>query len=410
MKNSVLIVVFIISSVYAFAQKPIDSLAIDKRVWISEHLPAAWGRLTYGSFAMEPQEFLAKLENFKRAAYDSTADEKNNIRRELKKKDIDAFARVLLSTYIMNYGIDSIKEAAFYTRLESSNEDDTLSQQDFEKLSEARYTKKLPVSVRESLDSMVLNGWEINDSALYYSSAAFRHLVELKLERMMAEQVSQPDYASAQQQVARQQLLDKQFSKGYIYDWLSYENIMEALTRDVDTATQALLYKKYSASVKNSPEKKRVDEFYKNSKTYVANTQAPDFAYRDINGKTITLKQLRGKYVYIDVWATWCGPCKAEIPHLIKLEQSLHGMKIQFVSISVDKQKDRSAWEKYVREKDLKGIQLIVNKDNDNDFIRKLNVYSIPRFILIDPDGKIVDANALRPSDKKLKEQLERLL
>ena len=88
--------------------------------------------------------------------------------------------------------------------------------------------------------------------------------------------------------------------------------------------------------------------------------QAPTFKYLDINGKEVSLSDLKGKYVYIDVWATWCGPCQYELPHLKELEKKMHGKKIVFVSISCDK--DKAAWEKMVKEQGLGGVQL----HNDN--------------------------------------------
>lgn len=122
---------------------------------------------------------------------------------------------------------------------------------------------------------------------------------------------------------------------------------------------------------------------------------SPDFAFPDINGKTITLADLRGRYVYIDVWATWCGPCKAELPHLQKLEEIFKGMNIAFVSISCDK--DKAKWEKMVKEENMGGIQLWGNEDND--FLRKYRVNGIPRFIMLDPEGRIVNPDMTRPSD-----------
>ena len=58
---------------------------------------------------------------------------------------------------------------------------------------------------------------------------------------------------------------------------------------------------------------------------------APDFEYVSIDDKKVKLSDFKGKYVYIDVWATWCGPCRAEIPHLKKLEEHFHGKNIEFV-------------------------------------------------------------------------------
>ncbi|WP_298305023.1 TlpA disulfide reductase family protein [Flavobacterium sp.] len=140
------------------------------------------------------------------------------------------------------------------------------------------------------------------------------------------------------------------------------------------------------------------------------NTQAPSFDYENHAGGKTKLEDLRGKYVYIDVWATWCGPCRAEIPSLKKIEEKYHDKKIAFVSISVDEQKDYEKWKKFVVEKQLGGIQLYADKNWMSDFIKAFGINSIPRFILIDPTGKVVNADADRPSNPKLQEQLDALL
>lgn len=139
-------------------------------------------------------------------------------------------------------------------------------------------------------------------------------------------------------------------------------------------------------------------------------TQAPNFDYENHAGGKTSLESLKGKYVYIDVWATWCGPCRAEIPSLKALEQSMHDKNIEFVSISVDVEKDYEKWKSFVTEKSLGGTQLYADNNWNSDFIKAFGINSIPRFILIDPTGKVVDADALRPSNPKLKEQLEQLM
>ncbi|WP_309614441.1 TlpA disulfide reductase family protein [Flavobacterium sp.] len=139
------------------------------------------------------------------------------------------------------------------------------------------------------------------------------------------------------------------------------------------------------------------------------NLKAPSFDFENHAGGKTTLESLKGKYVYIDLWATWCGPCRAEIPFLKELEKSLHDKNIAFVSISTDSEKDHEKWRTFVKEKELTGIQLYADRAN-MDFIKAFNVNTIPRFILIDPSGTVVDADAARPSDPKLKEQLAGLL
>lgn len=142
----------------------------------------------------------------------------------------------------------------------------------------------------------------------------------------------------------------------------------------------------------------------------VEGTLAPSFDYENHKGGKTKLEDLRGKYVYIDVWATWCGPCRAEIPHLKKVEEKYHGKNIEFVSISVDVDKDHEKWQKFVTDKQLGGIQLFADKNWTSDFIKAFGINSIPRFLLIDPNGKVVKADAPRPSSVSLVELLDGLV
>ena len=126
---------------------------------------------------------------------------------------------------------------------------------------------------------------------------------------------------------------------------------------------------------------------------------SPSFAFEDINGKIVQLSDLAGKYVYIDYWATWCGPCRKEQPFLAELEKKYADRNICFVSISCDE--DKAAWAKLVKKEKLGGIQLYegVSPKDDHTFSFTYMVSAIPRFILLDKEGKIINANMSRPSD-----------
>jgi thiol-disulfide isomerase/thioredoxin len=137
---------------------------------------------------------------------------------------------------------------------------------------------------------------------------------------------------------------------------------------------------------------------------------SPLFSYENHKGGTTSLTDFKGKYVYVDVWATWCGPCKAEIPSLKKMEEKYHDANIVFVSISVDTKKDYEKWRAFVTEKELGGVQLVADKDWSSEFVKAYMINGIPRFILIDPAGNVVQANAPRPSDPKLVVLLDGLL
>ena len=140
------------------------------------------------------------------------------------------------------------------------------------------------------------------------------------------------------------------------------------------------------------------------------NSPSPNFDYENHKGGKTKLSDLRGKFVYIDVWATWCAPCLAEIPHLKKVEEAFHGKNIEFVSISIDTQKNHEKWKKFVADKALGGTQLFADNDWNSEFIKAYGINGIPRFILIDPNGNIVEADADRPSSPALTATLNRIV
>ena len=130
---------------------------------------------------------------------------------------------------------------------------------------------------------------------------------------------------------------------------------------------------------------------------------AIDFNYPDIEGNEISLTSFKGDLVYVDVWATWCGPCKAEIPSLQKLETDYHGKDIAFMSVSLDT--DKEAWEKMVAEKELGGVQLWAN--GWSKITKDYAIFGIPRFMLFDNEGNVISTNAPRPSSDEIRELLE---
>ena len=120
------------------------------------------------------------------------------------------------------------------------------------------------------------------------------------------------------------------------------------------------------------------------------------------------MDDFKGKVVYIDVWATWCMPCRREIPALKELEKKFHGKQVAFISISIDENKDE--WKEFVKNEDLKGIQLYADKNFESQFIQDYAIRQIPTFLLIDKEGKIVNADAPRPSSEEISGILEGLL
>lgn len=153
------------------------------------------------------------------------------------------------------------------------------------------------------------------------------------------------------------------------------------------------------------------NQAYTKNKAMAKGTPSPEFIkYTNFKGRKKSLSSFAGKYVYLDIWATWCRPCIQQIPFLATLEKEYHNKNIEFISISTDEARRNGGswdaaeekWRSFVKAKALTGTQLWAGKDNS--FQQAYQINSIPRFILIDPQGNIVDANAPRPSDPKLKE------
>ena len=173
---------------------------------------------------------------------------------------------------------------------------------------------------------------------------------------------------------------------------------------------EALEKGKLDATFKTTINKMMTQQFSGIQKMYAENLKmkklngnpSPSFAYENHKGGITKLEDLKGKFVYIDVWATWCAPCRAEIPFLKKIEEKYHGKNIEFVSISIDTKKDHEKWSKFVTEKNLGGVQLFADNDWNSQFIKDYGINGIPRFILIGPDGNIIDADADRPSSADL--------
>ena len=130
-----------------------------------------------------------------------------------------------------------------------------------------------------------------------------------------------------------------------------------------------------------------------------------DFAGKDLDGNPVSSTDLRGKYLYVDVWATWCGPCKYEIPFLKQLEKDYHGRNIVFLSYSIDE--DHDAWLKFVPENELGGVQIIGENAWESALCTNYKIRGVPTFMFFDPAGKIISVKMTRPSNQLTRDKFD---
>lgn len=136
---------------------------------------------------------------------------------------------------------------------------------------------------------------------------------------------------------------------------------------------------------------------------------SPQFSFTDKDGKVYQISDMKGKVVYIDCWATWCGPCCREIPFLEKRVEEYKGNdKVRFISISMDSNKN--AWLKKLDKDQPQWEQFIVDKAQHDTLSKAFGISGIPRFIIINADGTIADADAFRPSDDKFHELMNEII
>lgn len=174
----------------------------------------------------------------------------------------------------------------------------------------------------------------------------------------------------------------------------------EKISEIINKATMQYPSHKGLESVK----KTLTEEAEKNMVTSLVGKQAPDFSLPDVNGNEVKLSSFRGKYVLVDFWASWCGPCRAENPHVVKAYNQFKNKNFTILGVSLDREGQKDRWLKAIKDDGLAWTHVSDLKYWESSVVPLYHIQGIPYNVLLDKEGNVI-AEGLRGSDLETKLQ-----
>ncbi len=250
------------------------------------------------------------------------------------------------------------------------------------------------LTISDTYDSFLQNLQPDKESNLLIPT--FRSFLPLYLTFKADQVTTQQDKSDTYKKF---QIISQNLTQKTIKEIAYYELLKEAIQTEPNGVAEVIT--EYANVQTNAAYNQEINTMYSSWRHLIKGNPAPDWKYMDAKNKEVSLSSFKNKVVYIDVWATWCGPCLRELPHLEKLQEHYSkSQDIVFVSISIDQ--DKNAWAAMLKDRQMKGTQLIADNAWSSKIVSDYRINGIPRFLIIGRDGNIVDANAVRPSSKKL--------
>jgi len=199
------------------------------------------------------------------------------------------------------------------------------------------------------------------------------------------------------------------FIKSHPSSFVSAYEVYEMFMYNPDVAKFDSTVMLLDSTVRASSIGRKIADLLDIAKKTDVNQVAPDFTLNDVSGKPVALSSLRGTYLLIDFWASWCGPCRRENPNLVKSYKTYNkkGAGFEVVGISLDTEEDRDKWLEAIKKDKLTWLQLSDLKGWQSSAGKLYGINAIPMNFLLDPEGRVV-AKGLRGAD--LDAKLESLL
>lgn len=269
---------------------------------------------------------------------------------------------------------------------------------------------QMPVSLKKAYGNIPLNDELLHAKYSEYSGVLTYQLYDLWLPFFAGKTAEEKREIYLRLPYNGEQAIKTSNYSTTIKELLLAKNVYDGFNQGITPVTM-MVFNHFKADFPNSDYLPALEKKYNKLLSITKGTPAPNFTGLTPEGIKLSLSDLKGKIVYTDLWATWCAPCKEELPKAKEIQkQFADNEKVTFLYVSIDSKTEN--WKTFLtKDSDFKGTHINISDDAEiSQLYKAYQMSGVPTYLLIDQEGKIVTAKAPRPSSGKVVEAIRTLL